>query len=77
MEWEVEFRKKLAELEKVKPIIWCWFRNFSYFVSRSFTSSFFCTQLNIHVYNYVLKQLMFIALCNYIERNFSQQEINQ
>lgn len=23
MEWEVEFRKKLAELEKIKPIIWC------------------------------------------------------
>lgn len=23
MEWEVEFRKKLSELEKVKPIIWC------------------------------------------------------
>jgi exodeoxyribonuclease-3 len=23
MEWEKEFRKKLAELEKIKPIIWC------------------------------------------------------
>ena len=23
MEWEVEFRKQLAELEQIKPIIWC------------------------------------------------------
>ena len=23
MDWEVEFRKKLSELEKIKPVIWC------------------------------------------------------
>lgn len=23
MQWEVEFRQKLAELDKIKPVIWC------------------------------------------------------